>query len=571
MGSYISVTECQARYNITPNCHVAGKNITVDGKADVGAPFTSIGNYTRRQFPGDPDVAGIGILGVFVAVTSFAIAAGLLSLFWQLAKTWGCKTTYTERQKAERQKRTSFSDILETLILACSDQQVFTGAAYALTLKFEKGCSISAYHYNIVANMMLLTCATHLISVTIVRTYWAYPTLALLRIACVTFVFIATGLLMTNQNGDSDRPFPTGIPNANETDSLIFLPAVCFQTGAPSVSSTFHDTTSSASVFFKDNLALSTPRNKIQGWNLYIITLLFYGAAIIAEIIRFVRRGRSRPGLRARIAKPFRQCCGLGTIQRKIVQNVFLFYLAFGIGLSFAVIIISAQYIFNLRRWVDKSGWVALNDNNQNPENDATSFGQLVPIFSSALIVFSFAQIISEKLTRHNNRKHEGEELPPQGGTIQYLDPSSYDLVPPQVPEKDRIQYQKTAEVSTTSLPQRVDLESQLSWGSETNYANAQVATPLLSNYAWVPTMPGTQQHWNSRSQNSSPQQPGSASMPSLPMPLRPQGHNRDGSSTSSRSFSTPQVRSLMDSPNLSQHSTPRPADIGKFSSRPTY
>ncbi|KAI0834023.1 hypothetical protein F5Y06DRAFT_301058 [Hypoxylon sp. FL0890] len=571
MGSYISVAECQARFSVTLNCTVEGKNTTVDGRTVVEAPFTRIGNYTRGQFPGDPDIAGIGILGVFVAVTSFAIAAGLLSLFWQLAKTWGWKTTYTEKKKAERHRRTSFSDILETLILACSDQQVFTGAAYALTLQFGKGCSISAYHYNIVANMMLLTCATHLISVTIVRNYWKFPWLALLRIACITFVFIATGLLMTNQNANSDMPFPTGVPDANVTDSSIFLPAVCFQTGGPTVLNTVKETTSTASTFFKDNLAQSTPRNKIQGWNLYIMTLLFYGAAIIAESIRFFRRGRTRPGLRAHIADRFRQYCGLGTPVRKILQNVFLFYLAFGVGLSLAVIIISTKYIFDLRRWVDKSGWIELDEKNENPENDATSFGQLVPIFSSALILFSFAQIISERLTRHNDRKHEDEEKHSQGGRIQYLDPSSYDIVPPQVPEKDRIRYYKTAEVSTASLPRRVDLESQLSRDCDTNDANAQVAMPLLSNYTRTTTLPGTQQRWNDGSQHSSPLQVGSASLPSLPMPLRPQGHIRDGSSTSSRSFSSPQLRSLMDSPSLSQHSTARPADASRFSSRPTY
>lgn len=200
---------------------------------------------------------------------------------------------------------------------------------------------------------------------------------------------------MTNQNADSPEPFPTGVPDANLTDSSIFLPAVCFQDGGPAAFSTFQEATSSAKTFFMDNLAKSTPRNKIQGWNLYIITLLFYGVAIIAELIRFFRRGRSRQGLRSRIANQFRRYCGLGTPVRKILQNVFLFYLAFGVGLSLAVIIISTQYIFSLRRWVDKSGWIELDNNNKNPENDATSFGQLVPLFSSAMILFSFAQIVS--------------------------------------------------------------------------------------------------------------------------------------------------------------------------------
>ncbi|KAI2468850.1 hypothetical protein F4781DRAFT_247985 [Annulohypoxylon bovei var. microspora] len=572
MGSYISIAECPTRYNIILNCDIIGNNVTVDGKTVVDAPFTRIGQYAKGQFPGDPDIAGIGILGVFVAVTSFAIAAGIMSIFWQFMKTYRWKTTYSEEQKAER-SHTSFSEILETLILACSDQQMFTGAAYALTLRYWRGCTISAYHYNIVANMMLLTCATHLISVTIVRNYWKFPWLASLRVIAITFVFIVTGLLMTNQNANTDVPFPTGIPNANETDSSLLLAAACFQTNEHTVSDTFREVTSSANTFFKDNIALSTPRNKIQGWNLYIITLLFYGAATIAEFIKFFRRGKSRPGMRANLAKQFRRCCGVGTPLRMIVQNVFLFYLVAGVGLSCATTIISTQYIFKLRGWVDKSGWIEL-ENNQNPESDAKSFGQLVPIFSSAMIVFSFAQIISEKLTQRNNRKHENEKLPLQAGTIQYLDPSSYNLVPSRVQEKEKegSQYFKTTEISTANSSPQVDLENQLSWGSETNLGSSQVATPLLSDNSYFPHIAaqGMREPRNSSSHDFSPLRYETTPPPSLPFPVQPQGHARGASSTSSRSSSAPQSRSLMGSPNISQESTPRLGDTSRFSTRPS-
>lgn len=283
MGSYISVVDYQANYNVTPDCSIEGGSITA-GHASV----TRIGSYTKGQFPGDPDIAGIGILAVFVAVTSFAIITGTVSIIWKLSKRFRWKTTYNEKQKKERRRYTSFSDILETLILACSDQQVFTGAAYALTLRYWRGCTISAYHYNIVANMMLLTCATHLISVTIVRNHWRFPWLAALRVISITAVFVVTGLLMTNQNAGMKMLFPTGVPDANETVSSIFLPAACFQGGSHTTLDTVKETVLNAHAFFKDNIAQSTPRNKIQGWNLYIMTLLFYGAAIISELVRLI-------------------------------------------------------------------------------------------------------------------------------------------------------------------------------------------------------------------------------------------------------------------------------------------
>ncbi|KAI0891314.1 hypothetical protein F4806DRAFT_483305 [Annulohypoxylon nitens] len=579
MGSYISTVDCQAHYNITLNCNVIGRNVTIDGKTSIEVPFTQIGDYSKGQFPGDPDIAGIGILGVFVAVTSFAVAAGIVSLFWQFLKIYHYKNTLTDEEKAAKRPRTSFSEILETLIIACSDQQVFTGAAYALTLRYWRGCTISAYHYNIVANMMLLTCATHLVSVTVVRNYWKFPWLASLRVIAITFVFAVTGLLMTNQNANMDVPFPTSIPNANETDSDMFLAAACFQSNEHTVVDTFKQTTSSANSFFLDTIAESTPRNKIQGWNLYVITLLFYGAALIAEFFRFMRRGKSRPGMRANVAKHFRKCCGLGTPLRKVVQNIFLLYLAGGIGLSCATTIISTEYIFGLRAWVNNSGWIEI-ENNQNPENDAKSFGQLVPIFSSVLIVFSFAQIVSEKVTRHNNRKHENENLPPQTGTIHYLDPSSYDLVPPRVPEKggyghkekEGSRYFQTTATSTPNLSLPPDLENQSGWGSEMNFSNHQVATPLLSDNNYFTTVPiqGVREPRKSSSQDGFPFRQETTPPPSLRFPVRPQGHARGASSTSSRSSNSPQSRSLMGSPNVSEESTPRTGDANRFSTRPS-
>ncbi|XXG98001.1 Protein OS-9 [Hypoxylon texense] len=409
--------------------------------------------------------------------------------------------------------------------------------------------------------MMLLTCATHLISVTIVRNYWRFPWLAFLRVVCITFVFIATGLLMTNQNTDGDINFPTSIPYANETDSSLFLPAACFQNNEHTAVDTFKETTSNAKSFFMDSIAKSTPRNKIQGWNLYIITLLFYGAATIAELVRFLRRGKSRPGWRASIGDRFRRCCG-SEMLRTVVRCVFLFYLLAGLGISCAVTIISSQYIFNLRAWVDKSGWIQ-RENNQNPENDAKSFGQLVPILSSTLILFSFAQIISEKCTRHNNRKHEGEEFPPQAGTIQYFDPSTYNIIPPQVPEKNKKGHLGSVGVSTASLPWRIDLENQPSWSSDRNVASAQAATPLLGSDGYFSSSAAPEPNITGGRTISLGQsiQPGSGSgsgsgLPSqLPSSLRTRDETQDTTPTSSRSSSTPQSRSLIGIPNLNQQS----------------
>lgn len=303
-------------------------------------------------------------------------------------------------QKKLKRNHISLSDILETLVLSCSDQQVFTGAAYALTLRYWNGCSVSAYHYNIVANMMLLTCATHLMSVTIVRNYWQYPWLGIVRVICVTGVFIFTGVLMVNQNAVQDTRFPTEVPQANETSSLMFMPAACFQTAASPFIATLRNTTDSAKDYFVGTLINSNPGNTIHGWNWFVLILTFYMAAMIAEFLRFVRRGRRRPGWRSMIAKRISALFRPHPRIRKLFSYMFLLYLGGGIGISSATTVICGGYIFHLRRWVDESGWIE-EENNVNPENDATDFGQLVPIFMSAMIVFSFLQMISGRSSRH--------------------------------------------------------------------------------------------------------------------------------------------------------------------------
>lgn len=163
--------------------------------------------------------------------------------------------------------------------------------------------------------MLLLTCATHLMAVTIVRNYWQYPWLGLLRAMCISGVFVFTGLLFVNQNAEKSLDFPTEVPPVNERSKVA---------------------------------------NKLSP-----------------------------------LLRPFKRAT-------KLMSGLFMLYLLGGIGISAASTVEAGSYIFALRSWVYKSGWIEF-ENNMNPEQDATDFGQLVPIFMSALILFSFLQIVSGK------------------------------------------------------------------------------------------------------------------------------------------------------------------------------
>ncbi|KAH9906402.1 hypothetical protein F4778DRAFT_801643 [Xylariomycetidae sp. FL2044] len=406
MGAYVSKTDCQRNYNITIECH---------NQADKTTPWDHIGKLEPGDFDTDPDVAGIGIVGSFVGVASFALACSFLSVMSQYSG---------EKQTAKTQTRW-FLEYLENIVQICSDMQIFTGAAYALTLRYSKGCEVSAYHYDIIASMMVITCASHLMSVTIIRNYWKYPWLSGLRVGCVTGVFLLTGLLMANQDAHNSINFPTAVPDADTSDSLLFLPAACFQDNSTGLARILSSSTENADKL-GHVLQTSNPGNHVQGWNLYLVLLIFYIAALLVEAIRFCRRGQNRPGWRNKLGLWLSQRFGFTPWMRTIIETLFCIYLLGGLGIGAATVILSARYIFALRHWVDHSRWIKL-ESGLNPENDGTSFGQLVPILMNGLVLFGFLERFSEYWTERNNKKHEdtqAEQLP----VVNFLEPSTYNL-----------------------------------------------------------------------------------------------------------------------------------------------
>ncbi|KAM7188653.1 hypothetical protein V8F33_010518 [Rhypophila sp. PSN 637] len=261
MGIYISAVDCEERYNIKIKCDIVlGDNGT----------NTTIGGYKKGFILTDPDIAGVGVVYSFIATTSIALLL---------------------RPGKKKRRQFHASEFFEELVLSASDTQIFTGAAYAFALRYFKGCNIIAYHYDVVTMVMLLTCATHLMSVTIVRNYWKWPWLGLIRVLVCSGVFIVTGILLANQNNPSNdeaRRFPAAVPHLNETIDTILLPAACFEKGNSQLWKNL-DTS------FGDNARDSILYNKP-------------GTFVLAGLIdaaRFVRRGvQSKPGgKRARLVQ----------------------------------------------------------------------------------------------------------------------------------------------------------------------------------------------------------------------------------------------------------------------------
>ncbi|KAH0562199.1 hypothetical protein GP486_003100 [Trichoglossum hirsutum] len=380
MGAYVSKAQCQSFHSISLDCTVTNATDTT--------PYRVIGGLHHGEFEPNPDVAGVGVLYAFFSVACLALATSATYLILQLTKfmKFTGMSAGVKDDEDRSTYRTTWADIFEAIILSCSDQQVFTSGAYALALRYAQGCSISAYHYNIVANMMLITCATHLMSVTVVSQYWKHKLLAIFRTLLISGLYIVTALLLTNQNAGLDLRWPTDPPKAGDDDTLLVLPAACFQGDKSTFDATLVDTFGRGGEHLAiDAIGNSSPNNHIVGWNFFILIILWYGFAIIAEFLRYwYRFARNNPRNRR-------------TAFSRWILRAFWSYQFIGASFCIVAIAMSYKYIQDLRRWMDHSPWIHRQPDGTNPENDASSFGQFVPLLLILLTVFTVLQLIGGK------------------------------------------------------------------------------------------------------------------------------------------------------------------------------
>ncbi|KAK5658048.1 hypothetical protein OQA88_2604 [Cercophora sp. LCS_1] len=402
MGSYISRETCETR-GISVNCDV-------DRDPNNNSIITAIGGYERGDLPSEPDIAGIGVLCAFLVVTVVSLIFSIISTTWwwfknvlhwksrlqgehvtlsQLFRPIMCSSSRVSRLilancRARAQTKPyafSLSSFLETFVITCSDQQIFTGCAYAVTLRYITGCTISAYHYNIVANMLLVTCATHLVAVTVSRNYWEHPLPAVVRILITLLVYAVTGTLLSN-TGTESNGFPTQVPPSESDYSDILLPAVCFQTGDGGFTSTVQESlTTGPEGFFK---------HAIPGWTQYLVMFLCYVLAVVVRVFGFLRSGREKAdGKRRRTVGWVKRRFSwfFGRRQRRALEVAFGLYLVVGNGVGVWTVYTSARF------------------GDPNPENDPNTFGQLVPMFLNLMLLFAILQFLAEQLKARNEKR----------------------------------------------------------------------------------------------------------------------------------------------------------------------
>ncbi|KAK0640734.1 hypothetical protein B0T16DRAFT_201730 [Cercophora newfieldiana] len=398
MGAYTSKESCEAQ-GVFVNCTLSPANVTDFSQV------TQVGEFARGEYPPNQDIAGVGVLGTFLAVSVFSLLCSVISTIWWWSKNvFGWKSRMPREEKAAvRATKFSFGGFLEAIVITCSDQQIFTGCAYAVTLRWYTGCEISAYHYNIVADMLLVTCATHLTAVTVSRNYWENPWPSGIRIILTGLLYIVTGILLSNAGAES-LSFPTMVPPDSATYDPVLLPAACFQIERSQIPANIQNSLQSKESFFD---------SAIPGWREYMLMFVCYAVAVIVRIVSLIRTGGTKEeGKRRRIvAWTKRKFSFFVTgLPRRILYLLFGLYLVANNAVGIWTVGYMGWYVFRLRGWVGRSGWFKENVPGKNPEDDPYSFGQLVPVFLNLLLIFAIIQFIADEARRRNERRRVRKE-----------------------------------------------------------------------------------------------------------------------------------------------------------------
>lgn len=128
----------------------------------------------------------------------------------------------------------------------CSDQQLITGLAISIATRyFSSRCTISAYHYDLVCYYLLCSITTHLVSWSVVNSYFevaigkgGWSSLASILLALVRVLGVAATVIITGMIFDDRDPTSFPLLLSNPPDPNLKQLAACYYRGKSIVPST---------------------------------------------------------------------------------------------------------------------------------------------------------------------------------------------------------------------------------------------------------------------------------------------------------------------------------------------
>lgn len=413
MGSRISIEACVYQHRVQPSCL---HNSTWSGEYEKGNVAT------------EPDIAGVGVVSSFIGVTAATSLACVVMLLWKSSiafKYRSSKIGQREQREDLVTRELNVASVCDRLIATCSDQQIVVGSAYLWSVHSSTGCTTSFYHLMIVSNMIVLSCATHLLCIVGMQRYWKNPWIATVRICLIFAVIGFAGRLMSGGYGSDGARFPTALPETGEQEAIFFLPSPCFMRRVTWLSSDIPP------------LDLPAGGRRFLGWNMYLMVVSYSAFAVVVTLLKELFRPPPRDrkidqwGLRKLVHRRI-------NVRERVSRSPRLFaaadwiYRIIGVLVASAGAFFSADAILDIRGWAENSGWLETEGEEiRSPEQDIDTLGQTLPLFSCALIGFVLVEEAFNELKSWRRRRaqksyesdsflREGLSVPdPQGNDIE--------------------------------------------------------------------------------------------------------------------------------------------------------
>jgi len=268
-------------------------------------------------------------------------------------------------------RQSTYRKLLEPLALSLSDQQLATGLALCISTLFTReACTITAYHYDIICGLVVISMTTHLVSTLSVRGYTQQnPALiSIFRVALMLVQGIFGVLLLWKRR---DSKFPTDAPASingrpNYNTSLI-LPVACFQGG----NGTF----------------LHELDSTLSHSNSEVIALGFIVAFYVLMIFLHHWQKRLDPSSKPSEGQKPQWESGL-THKLRIMVACMRFGLVIG-----AIVILSwtSTHLISLRDWMGNSGWLG-EDNDENK----WTFAQILPVIMMSSTILALVDAVPD-------------------------------------------------------------------------------------------------------------------------------------------------------------------------------
>ncbi|KAL2214656.1 hypothetical protein CC79DRAFT_156263 [Sarocladium strictum] len=414
MGQRISVEYCALEYGVLPNCT---------------ATATWSGEHEKGDVPTEPDVAGVGVVYSFIAVTGFAALVSVVMLLWNayLAVRYRSSKSGSKHARLELVSRKfDVAAVCDRLVTACSDQQIVVGSAYLWAVHNGIGCALSFYHLIIVSNMIVLSCATHLLCLVSARRYYTNPYIATIRIVVIFVIIGFAGKLMEGGYTTSEAKI-NGFPQTPEEEAAFFLAAPCFMK-----SPRIFDLGLSKEEFLAKQRDADDTATLYLGWRMYLLVVCYSTVAVFVTWMRELFRpppleqGRSPWGLR-KIVHDWKDMRSFVERRSRILTILDWAFRAIGVGVAIGAIVVSADFIVQDRTWAQKSGWMTAGENGRLDEGDADSLGQTLPIFSCVLVFFvlvdeSFNELKRWKMSRRGRAEKIARQVGGSGTETNFSD-----------------------------------------------------------------------------------------------------------------------------------------------------